>query len=91
MAISLVAPAIVGAGAGPMVRGHRRGPARRRRPLAELFIARDANSQVINLRQNFRRTGGHFDQQPDTAAALDHQPKAAPTRKHESRFDGCLF
>jgi hypothetical protein len=39
MAISSVAPTIVGAGTGPMVRGHRRGPAHRCRPHAELHRA----------------------------------------------------
>jgi hypothetical protein len=41
------------------------------------------------VRQKYRRIEEHFDQQPDTAVLLDHQPETR--RKRESRFDGCLF
>jgi hypothetical protein len=88
VAISLVVPTIVGA--------HRRGPAHWCRPHAELHLRlnqwrrrRDADGQaeIFIVRQNYRRIGEHFDQEPDTAVQLD-QP--VPRRKHESRFDGCF-
>ena len=90
-----VASAIVGAGERRMVRGHRRD-----RPadadLTPNGIVRDAQatsqlikSEIFIVRQNYDRTGEHSDQQPDTAALLDHQP--VPPRKHEGRFDGRSF
>jgi hypothetical protein len=78
-----------------MVRGHQRD-----RPagadLTPNGIVRDAQatsqlikSEIFIVRQNYDRTGEHSDQQPDTAALLDHQP--VPPRKHEGRFDGRSF
>ena len=61
-------------------------------------IVRNASGQVTSplieaeifiVRQKYRRIEEHFDQQPDTAVLLDHQPVAR--RKHESHFDGRLF
>jgi hypothetical protein len=46
-------------------------------------------AKIFSLRQKYRRIEEHFDQQSDTAVLPDHQPVAR--RKHESRFDGCLF
>jgi hypothetical protein len=81
VAIILVAPAIVGdGGKGPMVRGP---PARAGSQGADLTpncVVRDADDQVTSplieaeifiVRQNYRRIGEHFDQQPDTAVLLD--------------------
>jgi hypothetical protein len=41
----------------------------------------DGQAEIFIVRQNYRRIGEHFDQQPDTVV---------PRRKHESRFDGCF-
>lgn len=92
-----MAPAFVGAG-GLRWSGAT-GAADVAADLTPNYVAHDANGQatlplieveVFIVHQNYRRIGGLVDQRPDTGALLDYKP-AVPTRKHESRFDDCLF
>ena len=97
MAISLVVPTVVGAGDGsdgPGATGAGRLTGAALTPncivrLNQWRRRRDADGQaeIFIVRQNYRRTGEHFDQQPDTTVLLD-QP--GPRRMHEGRFDSCF-
>jgi hypothetical protein len=95
--IFLVAPAIVRAGDGSDGPGATGADRLTGADLTPNCIVRDENGQVTSplieaiffiVRQKYRRIEEHFDQQPDTAVLLDHQPETR--RKRESHFDGCL-